>query len=335
MATFEGNEFDMSGITEDQVTFLIQGPLVVSGGRQVTKDLMSKLRLQYPRSQLVYSTWLDTPTDAAIGANSSIFICDPGYQQDEKTSAQSNAIRQILGAQAGLKLVTTPYTIKLRSDLVVVGRGMIKVLNARPIQFDSPYRVTEETLMAIDFTSINPWKSSKLLFHPCDWIYGGLTEDLVRVFAVGDLPVSQVCQVKHRGSECWALNSDAFKTRLRPEAQIWISFLQRCGIETTQDSDDFSLELAELSHRIMIQNFMFVSLSQLGLRSLKYPQALMQRGSWHRFFRYKDSYTYYEWRSERKSTSSFRIKFLFSLESALMLLVKVIDKAFTEFALRK
>ena len=317
----------MGAITEDKVTFLIQGPFVVSGSNLITRDLIQRLKLLYPKSQVVFSTWIGTQADGTSGADKSVFVCDPGPQHDKAIGAQSNAIRQIVGADAGLKLVTTPYTIKVRSDLVLVGKKMIDALNARPIQFESPYRVTKETLMVIDFTSINPWKSSRLLFHPCDWVFGGLTEDLIRLFNVENLPISRVFHHDHTDSPCWSVNSNASATRLRPEAQIWISFLRRCGIETPQDSEEFTLKSASLSHRLMVQNFMIVSLSQLGLRSLKYPQAFLQRGSWHRFFRYKHSYTYYEWRSERKLMSPFKVPFLFSLESALMVLTQKIDKA--------
>lgn len=322
----------VSTVTEDQVSFLIQGPVVQLGREKTTQKLIIDLKTLYPRSTVVFSTWRTPGPTTNTAADKVVISCDPGSQVDPESGHYWNGIRQIVGADAGLKVITTTHTIKLRSDLRVVRSGLIKALNCRPAQFESDFKVTKETLMVLDFTSIDPFKNYPLLFHPCDWIYGGLTEDLLTVFAVKDLPVSEVQHQDHLQSRCWEITPEHSEARYRPESQIWIPFIARRGFQIPRNSSEQSPKLARLSDELFTHNLMVVSLSQLGLRSDKYPQSLFQRGSWHRLFRYKYSYTYYEWILAHRKKSPLRVPLMFSLEGLLMLTLKNIERLLSTFA---
>ena len=310
-----------ASLAQDQITFVIQGPIALPtkevGG---TKRLVASIRRHYPKSKVVLSTWTGENVEG-IDVDKIVFSRDPGSfpgMLDGK-DFPNNINRQILSTQAGLREVKTEFALKLRSDLVMTRPLALKVLAHRPARLtSSPYVVTREYVAVVDFTSIDPKKRSPLIFHPCDWIYGGRTEDILAIFQIPLMELDDATYFQKQSPLIWEKARGGQLSKYRPEAYIWTSFLASKGVRTPESSYEFSSNWNQRSEDYMIHNLMIVSLSQFGFVSLKYPQALFQRKSWNMLFRFQYVYTYYEWWNLHHLRLKRRAPLLFSLESLLM-----------------
>jgi hypothetical protein len=317
----ESSVRETESIPQNQVTFLIQGQIVhptqeVSG----TKGLVDSIRRHFPKSLIVLSSWIGEDVKG-IHADEIIFSKDPGSFPGALHGKEipNNINRQILSTQAGLRAVKTEFTVKLRSDLVLSKPLALKVLARRPARmYSSPYAVTREYVVVVDFTSIDPKKQSPLIFHPCDWIYGGRTEDINAIFQIPLMKLEDAVYFQKQSPLVWEKVREGHLSKYRPEAYIWTSFLASKGARTPRSSYEFSSNWTQQAEDFLIHNLMVVSLSQFGFISLKYPQALFQRGSWNMLFRYQNVYTYYEWWRLHKVRLGTRAPLMFSLESLIM-----------------
>jgi hypothetical protein len=310
-----------SSPTQNQITFVVQGPVLhPTKGVGGTKGLIESIRRHYPKSKIVLSTWTGESVEG-IDADKIVFSKDPGSFPGvlDGKLIPNNINRQIQSTQAGLQVVQTEYSVKLRSDLVMTRPQALKVLAHRPPRLHaSPYVVTREYVAVVDFTSINPKKRSPLVFHPCDWIYGGRTEDLRSIFQIPFMKLEDAVYFEKQSPLIWEKVRGGQLSKYRPEAYIWGSFLASKGVQIPASSYEFSSKWTQLSEDYMIHNLMIVSLSQFGFVSFKYPQALFQSKSWNMLFRFQYVYTYYEWRNLHYTRLNTRAPLLFSLESLLM-----------------
>ena len=308
-------------VSDDQVTFVIQGP-IIHASKQVsgTIGLVSSIRRHFPDSKIVVSSWIGENV-SRIEADKIVLSEDPGGFPGmlNGTDTPNNVNRQIVSTRAGLSAVETKFTVKLRSDLVMTNPRALNVLSGRPVQTDSsPYRVLLEHVAVVDFTSIDPKKNSPLIFHPCDWIYGGRTEDIKDIFQIPSMSLADAVYFEKQSELIWEKAREGHLAKFRPEAFIWTSFLASKGVPTPSSSYEFSSDWTRESEGYLVHNLMIVSLSQFGFISPKYPQALFQRRSWNLLFRYQYVYTYYEWWQLYKAQVGTRAPLLFSLESGLM-----------------
>ena len=106
-------------IGDDQVSIVVQGDI-----RANTSRAIAALRNQMPGAEIILSTFKDQIAHLE-SSNISLFvdkICaseDPGALPPtvrSPTAPPNNINRMLVSTQAGLKLATRPYALKLRSD---------------------------------------------------------------------------------------------------------------------------------------------------------------------------------------------------------------------------
>jgi hypothetical protein len=287
-------------IKNEDLTFLVQGPICKINNKDKTFELLKNLAIHFPDSNIIFSTWTSENTSAYKDYNL-IKNDDPGSViYNFKSGEKNNLNRQIVSTRNALKFVKTKYCIKVRSDLFVQNSNLLSVLNNRPKKANSKFSFTKEYVIVIDFTTVNPKRKYKLPHHPCDWIYAGLTEDLIDIW---DIPLESSLNLWFFKESDYNYPTRGYISRYRNEAYIWKSYLEKHIELNFKNSYDNLIENVLLTDLIFLNNLMIVSLDQIGFGSNKYKI---------KYRKDRAMYDYIDWRKMLKKSVIFpgkKIKF--------------------------
>ena len=92
---------------------------------------MTSIRKLFPLSFIILSTWENSDTlDIEYLCDKILYNRDPkGIPFSKVHSTEFNLDRQIISSLNGLKEVTTKYSMKLRSDMIIKNRNFLKYFN--------------------------------------------------------------------------------------------------------------------------------------------------------------------------------------------------------------
>lgn len=122
--SFSGEGGAPSGVRDENLTFVFQGPLVPSSnGVYGTEAAALSVRHWFPGAQIVLSTWKGARV-AGDAFDRVVYSDDPGPLPPLKRfdSKPNNINRQIVSTRRGLEAVSTSHAVKMRTDAVVSGR---------------------------------------------------------------------------------------------------------------------------------------------------------------------------------------------------------------------
>ncbi len=259
--------------------------VVVQGGVHpvFTPRCLTSLRKFLPRAEIILSTWQGGKV-GSLTFDQLVMNRDPGGAVCARNGRDlNNCNREIVSTFGGILKAGRRYVFKVRSDIVLKSDA---VLRQRPERFrrDPAYALTRERLVVCSiYSRLFARKDDRIfpiLFHPSDWVYFGLREDLYDLF---DIPLTD-----EPGFSMWFENrparrgrfTDAHPHRLwrfSPEAYIWTSYMRKkTGLECL-DKLDISARLMRLSRRSLVNNFYMVDQDELGINLEKYNinQSLM------------------------------------------------------------
>lgn len=229
-------------IKNTELTVVIQGAV-----SEVTNRTVESVRMHYPGAKVIVST-CGPLTMEIIGADEVVVVPDPGNfaWSTEPDAGRNNVNRQIANTLGGLRAVTTPYAMKLRSDFLVTGGGALSYLCRFPA-FDPEYRVFRERILAL--YSPDP-RVSPRPFHPNDQCFLGRTDDLIDLF---DVPLMTAEEAIWRPYGLFKAN------RYAPEQHIFINYLRKKGRSVACDVfTDATPENCEETERYYASNFVIM-----------------------------------------------------------------------------
>tara|TARA_B100000035_G_scaffold315305_1_gene335089 strand:- start:19147 stop:20139 length:993 start_codon:yes stop_codon:yes gene_type:complete len=172
----------MNIINDSDLTFVIQG--AVSDTQSLTRCIQS-IKKYFFDSKIILSTWK--------GSDCSKYDIDNLVLSDDTNLVEffyknqntlNNINRQIISTRNGLKKSNTKYSVKIRTDIVFKSNKLLKILGGLNTNTCKRFDLKSQIITPIDLC-LNPEKS-KLLYHFNDWIVGGLTEDILKIF---DIPL--------------------------------------------------------------------------------------------------------------------------------------------------
>ncbi len=284
MASFSRKKLSCSDLT-----FVVQGPVSGEGAEGTTGRALASIRSHYPGARIILSTWLGTH---AIGLDFDelVFSGDPGsFMRDKDNRIFHNFNRQKVSTLAGLRAVKTPYAVKVRSDVLMTGSGILSWLNnpARILPRGNQFVVLRERALVVNVTSVNPRKGLPLPLHPCDWIYCGRTDDLIDIWDVPDFPEPEWTW--------WFLSRAVprnfpFRSslaRYHPENYVWSQFISKHLKIDFDHSSDTTGENVALTEQTFAANLVILSRRQLRIKWAK-------RVPLHHL---NDMYDYNQWRA--------------------------------------
>lgn len=164
-------------VQQADCSFIIQGPVKKHNGKDITQELVSDLRMKYPDSEIILSTWRSC-TEIS-NATKVVYSEDPGTIKKVKSTFFQNLNRQIVSTKNGLLASTKKYSFKIRSDFYFVDKAdVFDVINnllvnsiKSPSFFDMPVVLSFQT-PSIDIYSLP------------DWFNFGLTNDLLKIWTI-------------------------------------------------------------------------------------------------------------------------------------------------------
>ncbi|MBZ2190303.1 WavE lipopolysaccharide synthesis family protein [Alcanivorax sp. JB21] len=179
-------------ISSRDVTVVVQGPVHTFRGRPqedgITQRCLASVRHHLPRACLILSTW-EGQELSGLDYDELILNPDPGgnivsYRKDG-AARRLNHNRQIVSTVQGLRRVSTPYAMKLRSDNALLGSGFIDLQQRFTKRCADMCWLRERVVLANTFTRKFA-KGRRVLFHASDFFAFGLAEDVLNLW---DLPL--------------------------------------------------------------------------------------------------------------------------------------------------
>lgn len=191
------------------ITVVVQGPVQTLKGREqeegITHKCLSSVRAHLPGAHIILSTWTEQDL-AGLDYDELVVSEDPGpnirnFHSDGRPQYYNNN-RQIVSTLAGLKQVSTPYAIKLRSDNYLTGNGFVELQSRYPERCGSHSIFRERVVVSNVFTRRYA-KGFRVAFHLSDFFYYGLTEDLLAIWdlkLLDDVTPDEAARAQARGN---------------------------------------------------------------------------------------------------------------------------------------
>jgi len=283
------------------ITFVLQGPIFLKNGVNVTKESSESIRRYFPESKIILSTWADQDVSEIVSDKTILNERPINWKlasSESKASSQANNVnRQILSSKAGLQKVETDFAVKIRSDLVFTSNRLSKLLNKIDSAHEGKFGVFNKRVIILDRISIDPRKVMKLAFNPCDYFSAGETQDVLKLwsreFVSPDEALYFEGNRKTRETPSLYLPSGLL-ARYTPEAHIWTDLFKSKGIRLPEDYSDTRPEVIESSIQTFLSNIIPLGQAHIGLDSPKHPRGFdLARTSY--------CYTYLDWKRDLKA----------------------------------
>lgn len=286
-------------ITNEEVTVLIHGPISRECGKHYaqgqTVAVIDSVKNFLPGARIIISTWQGAEAEN-LGADQVIYSIDPGALPYGFNHRPNNVNRQIVVMRAGLKLVKTKYTLKLRSDTVLTSNSLVKNWGKFEAR-NERLRIFEQRITTAAILTMNPRlcylekQFTPFLFHVNDMIQFGLTVDMVKLW---DLPLMEQRDFKYFSSQDLRGQRDQIACRRVPEDYVWTTVLSRAGVTVNDSWADFQPQLLSVSELSIINNFCLLDYQDMGVHSLKYPNFEFSHPAGAPFFTHHQWLTLYK-----------------------------------------
>jgi hypothetical protein len=251
-----------------EISVVVQGPL----HGDLTRRALQSVRQHLPGSEIILSTWARSDV-SGLGYDRLVLSEDPGgYPQPHDPRFFYNVNRQIVSTAAGLRAAGRPFAVKLRSDMLLTGRGFLDYFN-RYTKRSADYAVFERRVVCL--TGVNPERHVSL-FMPGDWFSFGLTTDLLRLWDIPLAPEPETSRYFQLHPEENRLG-DVDLNRFNPEQYIWMQCILAKFPVSFRHNQDFSAEAIRVAEIALANNLILLSPRQINLET---PRHRITWGVW-------------------------------------------------------
>lgn len=263
-------------INSKEIAVTVQGAI----DKKLTPKCLKSIRKYLPKAQIILSTWEGSDIE---GLDYDVLLLnqDPGgYKHDfaiyNKTRSMNNFNRQLVSTCNGVLKANKKYCLKLRSDIILKNSDFLTYWDKFEVQNNEyklfSHRVLCSSLFSREY-SCKYGTGLPVPFHPSDFWFFGLTEDLKDYFC--DCPV----QTKEEASN-WnfkypnRLPYSSMLWRFTPEQFFCVNWVKKYYPDLQfEDWSDWNPQNIELSNNILYNNFIFLGFEQSGIYSAKYFKA--------------------------------------------------------------
>lgn len=261
-----------------EITVILQGAVVPG----VTAQAIQAVKKVLPGAFVILSTW-DTESAEGLSCDKVIKgeapLSPVEYVQGRK-SVGNNTNRMILGVKQALGGVHTKYILKLRTDIILEDASFLNYWDKYPKRVEEfqifQHRVLNYYLFTPRFC-YRCGRKAPTLFHPSDWMFLGLSEDIKKLFDI-DLqpdPAYSMWWKEHIKNpaqiDCWP----GAIFRYAPEQYLFYQGVKK-SFPNIQFSNymDISREKEQLSRQIMVNNFVILDYRQWHIKMFKYQHLI-------------------------------------------------------------
>lgn len=249
------------------ISVVIQGPVY----KDITTKCAQNVRTFLPKAEIIISTWEDANLDELKDVDIVVKSKDPGgYPVYDDPIVYHAANRQIVNTSAGLRKATRSLAIKMRSDMYFEHTNFLNYFN-KYNKRSSEYKFLKNRVINSTSFAPNPYREPKP-FHPSDWFFFGLTEDLINIFDIPLCPEPETSRWFETNKRP-KIKEDSYYPifcRYPTEQYIWVAFLRKyidLDFKHTFDIENNNIKIAE---KIFANNLVLVDAQNLGYNSYKY-----------------------------------------------------------------
>ena len=256
-----------------ELTFVVQGPVIIRENRNLTAECLTSIRRYFPGSMIILSTDVGTLVDK-LNFDLLVFnsFDEPNVIENDQLGNIMPANLQGLSTLAGLLKVETAFVVKIRSDMVLKNNKLLTLLENRPSRTkNSDLTLTQDLVIVLNWSTVDPRQYLKLAHHPSDHLYAGNTEDVVAIWKCEPYPVNFMRWFENHEYPQGARHGH-FLCKYRVEGWIWYNFVKNYTKEPFENSYAISDALIKESLALMVHNLMVVTPRMAGTQSLKNPQ---------------------------------------------------------------
>ncbi len=265
-------------IDSKDISVIVQGAI----DKKETKKCLNSIRKFLPKAQIILSTWKGSDIN---DLNYDILVLndDPGALPNLNCSQNIN--RQIYSTQQGLKKADRKYAFKFRSDLILTNNTFLEYFDKFQNRSEEYILFKRKILASAHGAKYSKKNRPIELFHPSDWYYFGLREDLEEYFLETKL-------VKREDFDYWVDKG------FSPEQYIcYCCFARNFKNNSLEDFCAWSEEHIDISSKFLINNFIFLENKQSGIYLKKY---IYSKNEKYEGEIYLNLYNFYTFESEYK-----------------------------------
>ena len=164
-------------IASEDITFVVQGAI----DKINTSLCLSSIKKHFKNSKIILSTWEGSDVEG-LDYDELILNKDPkGFKFSDKFYDNTN--RQIVSSINGLRSVKTKYACKVRSDIILLSNSFLKFFDKFSKRSNS-YILYKKRVLTYIFSCKFKHLDEYTPFHVGDWIFFGLTEDLIKMYDI-------------------------------------------------------------------------------------------------------------------------------------------------------
>ena len=256
--------------TYEDLTFVVQGPIIHDDEGNVTLRCIDSIRKWYPSSSIVLSTWTDPGQLEHVDV---LVNEDPGPIQTQDVFYK-NYNRMMKSTAAGMAIVKTRYAAKIRSDFWF--RHFYPILEV----YRNEGTITEKWCHLLKGRIMMCMQEAHYRLHPyypSDWFNCGHTEDMRKLWHGLLVPPVYSAQIPNFWgrllySSLGCGNQFASMDHpLHSEQQLCIDFLRNLGLQITYSNvRQSTLRDLLAGYRLLGELFMVIPRYELGLISSKH-----------------------------------------------------------------
>ena len=279
-------------IDSKDISVVVQGAI----DKENTPLCLKSVRKYLPKAKIILSTWENSNVDY-LDYDKLILNKDPGYTYvqnpditDKNSLILNNINRQIVSTVNGLNAVETRYTLKLRTDFEIRGTRFLKYFNKFK-DSTNDMKIFEKRIV-----SFCPCYPDRTPFHPCDFLFFGLTSDLNILF---DIPLQTESEaywfIDNKPVNIEQYNNVYLNSAYRfcPEMHLWKECLTKRFPEEMskfRDLSDNSNENILNSELSYVNNFIGINAYQWQIFALKDSLNRINENKFkgHHIMNYKD-----------------------------------------------
>ena len=260
-------------IKDEEISFIVQGALC-----DKTSEYIACIRKNFLGSEIILSTWQGTVVSEEVAkyCDKILLSKDPGgvpFSFPFGAVVYNNINRQIISTMAGLRAASRHYCVKIRTDFTLKSSDVVKFFNIYPRR-EQDALVYERRVIVPSIYSRVHLNGVPTPFHSSDFFAFGLKEDLILHFGSCPLQTQEELgewQYKFP-NRCPDPNC---QWRFPPEqAFFYHAAKSKFPDIRMYDLTDLKADNIALSHKLMMNNFIFVNSDQIGLYSEKHNRCL-------------------------------------------------------------
>ena len=247
-------------IVSKDITVVFQGPVE----ENYTPIAIESVRRFLPDARIILSTWPGAPT-ANLDCDEIVLNKDPGAPSFVKKNGNShsdNRNRLLISTQGGVERSESLYTLKLRSDCIMLGDGIVRNYGKYPKKSEELNIMKGKLVIGeqCNLTKLHFAENTVYLpFHMSDWFFFGLTEDLKTYFLGTKIESDeQMTEWKYKNDMMISEDDEIgknWKRRYNAEQYYFISALRRKYEIAYYDLSDYSDEAERQSRIAILNNF--------------------------------------------------------------------------------